>query len=227
MRRGGRRGRDECHLGRVASNVLDSKSASTAWRPSRRSASWRRSTRCRSTCATSTRTSTSSRQTSGSAATRWAARTSRPGRTRRCATSSPAPRTIWASTSSSSRTADHATGVVYSKNEHECGPEWVDHADAVLGRLRAHRRAVVLPPPAALLLVRERPQQAARRRHEDALAGSRALPGHLPRLFPSWKEFWAERPDKDTLPEVAPPAPLEKFLETMRCGTPAPKIRVR
>jgi hypothetical protein len=46
-------------------------------------------------------------------------------------------------------------------------------------------------------------------------------------LFPSWQEFWADRPDKEQLPEVAAPAPLERFLETMRRGTPAPKIRVR
>ncbi|HEY6610175.1 MAG TPA: nuclear transport factor 2 family protein, partial [Pseudomonas sp.] len=46
-------------------------------------------------------------------------------------------------------------------------------------------------------------------------------------LFPSWPEFWAARPDKETLPEVAEPAPLEGFLATLRRGAGAPKIRVR
>jgi hypothetical protein len=46
-------------------------------------------------------------------------------------------------------------------------------------------------------------------------------------LFPSWNAFWAQRPDKNTLPEVAAPAPLEQFLHSMRRGTPAPKIKVR
>ena len=45
--------------------------------------------------------------------------------------------------------------------------------------------------------------------------------------LPMAMEFWADRPDKEQLPEVAAPAPLERFLETMRRGTPAPKIRVR
>ena len=51
--------------------------------------------------------------------------------------------------------------------------------------------------------------------------------GTFHELFPSWKEFWAARPDKDSLPQVAAPAPLEQFLKTIRRGTPAPKMRVR
>ena len=46
-------------------------------------------------------------------------------------------------------------------------------------------------------------------------------------LFPSWKDFWAERPDKDQLPEVAEPAALDRFLATLRRGAPDPRIRVR
>ena len=44
-------------------------------------------------------------------------------------------------------------------------------------------------------------------------------------LFPSWKHFWAHAPERT--PEVAPPAPLDKFQESMRPGAPIPKIRVR
>ena len=57
--------------------------------------------------------------------------------------------------------------------------------------------------------------------------GRQPYNGTFHELFPSWKEFWAERPEKDALPEVAAPAPLEQFLATMRRGTPAPKMRVR
>ena len=45
-------------------------------------------------------------------------------------------------------------------------------------------------------------------------------------LWPSWQEFWASSPNKDE-PEVAAPAPIEEFLDTMRRGAPEPRIRVR
>ena len=51
--------------------------------------------------------------------------------------------------------------------------------------------------------------------------------GAFHELFPSWREFWAARSEKDELPQVAAPAPLERFLETMRRGAATPTIRVR
>jgi hypothetical protein len=45
-------------------------------------------------------------------------------------------------------------------------------------------------------------------------------------LFPSWQAFW-DHPPSDALPQVAAPAPLEKFLETMRAGMADPSIRTR
>jgi hypothetical protein len=45
-------------------------------------------------------------------------------------------------------------------------------------------------------------------------------------LWPSWQDFWANPPAADE-PEVAAPAPLDKFLTTMRRGAGEPKIRVR
>ncbi|HPP82786.1 MAG TPA: nuclear transport factor 2 family protein [Rubrivivax sp.] len=122
---------------------------------------------------------------------------------------------------------DHAIGVVYSKNEHETGPEWVimqmlywDDYERIDGQWYFRRR---LPcywyatdlnkPPIGDMKMR--------------WPGREPYEGTFHELFPSWKEFWARRPDKDSLPEVAPPAPLEQFLKTMRRGTPAPKIRVR
>lgn len=123
--------------------------------------------------------------------------------------------------------ADHAVGVVYSKNEHETGPEWVimqmlywDDYERINGRWYFRRR---LPcywyatdlnkPPIGDMKMR----WPGREPYEGTFHG----------LFPSWKSFWLERPDPDLLPEVAEPAPLEAFLKTMRGDTKAPKIRVR
>lgn len=125
------------------------------------------------------------------------------------------------------RDADHAIGVVYSKNEHECDREWVimqmlywDDYQRIEGRWYFRRR---LPcywyatdlnkPPVGDLKMR--------------WPGREPYDGAYHDLFPSWNEFWAARPDKNTLPEVAAPAPLERFLETMRRGAPTPKLRVR
>ena len=65
---------------------------------------------------------------------------------------------------------DHAHGVVYSRNEHETGPEWVimtmmywDRYERIDGRWYFRRR---LPA----VLVRHRPQPAAYRGPQDPLA---------------------------------------------------------
>ncbi|MFD2272787.1 hypothetical protein ACFS07_20825 [Undibacterium arcticum] len=55
--------------------------------------------------------------------------------------------------------------------------------------------------------------------------GRESYDGAWHALWPTWKEFW-DRP-AEGLPQVAQPAPLDKFLETMRRGAPIPKIRVR
>ena len=122
---------------------------------------------------------------------------------------------------------DHAIGVIYSKNEHECGAEWIirqmlywDDYERIDGvwyfrrRLPCYWYATDLnKPPVGDMKMR--------------WPGREPYAGAFHDLFPSWNEFWARRPDRDTLPEVAPPAPLEKFLQTLRRGTPAPKMRVR
>ena len=123
--------------------------------------------------------------------------------------------------------ADHATGVVYSKNEHECGAEWVtmqmlywDDYERIDGGWYFRRRlpcywyaADLNKPPIGDMKMR--------------WPGRQPYNGTFHDLFPSWTEFWAKRADKDQLPEVAAPAPLEQFLLTMRRGTPAPKMKVR
>lgn len=123
--------------------------------------------------------------------------------------------------------ADHAIGVVYSKNEHEAGNEWVimqmlywDDYERIDGQWYFRRR---LPcywyatdlnkPPIGDMKMR--------------WPGREPYYGTFQALFPSWKSFWADAPARDSLPEVAEPAPLEHFLRQMRADTPAPKIRVR
>ncbi|KHO64242.1 nuclear transport factor 2 family protein [Pseudomonas flexibilis] len=123
--------------------------------------------------------------------------------------------------------ADHAIGVVYSKNEHEAGAEWVimqmlywDDYQRIDGEWYFRRR---LPcywyatdlnkPPIGDMKMR--------------WPGREPYPGTFHDLFPSWKAFWANPPARDALPEVAEPAPLEGFLRHMRGDTPAPRIRVR
>lgn len=122
---------------------------------------------------------------------------------------------------------DNAIGVVYSKNEHETGAEWVimqmlywDDYQRIDGRWYFRRR---LPcywyatdlnkPPIGDMKMR--------------WPGRAPYPGTFHDLFPSWKSFWAGAPERDHLPEVAEPAPLEQFLQRMRGDTPPPKIRVR
>lgn len=123
--------------------------------------------------------------------------------------------------------ADNAVGVVYSKNEHEAGAEWVimqmlywDDYQRIDGEWFFRRR---LPcywyatdlnkPPIGDMKMR--------------WPGREPYHGTFHELFPAWKSFWHNAPAHDQLPEVAAPAELEQFLRTMRADTPAPKIRVR
>jgi hypothetical protein len=121
---------------------------------------------------------------------------------------------------------DHAQGVVYSKNEHEAGPEWVimqmmyfDSYERIDNRWYFRRRLPLYwyatdlnKPPIG--------QRKMRWPGETPYAGS------FHDLFPSWQEFWARVGQPSDSP-VPPPAPFEKFLETMRRGAPLPKPRVR
>ncbi len=120
---------------------------------------------------------------------------------------------------------DHAVGVLYSKNEHECGPEWVimqmlywDDYERIDGRWYFRRR---LPCYWYATDLNKPPLGDMKMRWP----GREPYEGAFHELFPSWREFWANKPGGT--PEVAAPAPVEQFLKTMRRGTPAPKIRVR
>ncbi|WP_116364527.1 nuclear transport factor 2 family protein [Parahaliea mediterranea] len=127
--------------------------------------------------------------------------------------------------------ADHAHGVVYSKNEHETpcengDTEWVimqmlywDNYERIDGRWYFRRR---LPCYWYATDLNKPPVGDNKMRWPDR----DQYEGAYHELWPSWAEFWAKAPG-DNAPEVAAPAPLEQFLTTMRRGAPEPKIRVR
>lgn len=126
--------------------------------------------------------------------------------------------------------ADHAHGVVYSKNEHETPvadgrDEWVimqmmyvDDYVRQDGRWFFARR---LPLYWYATDLNKPPVGAAKMRWP----GTEPVEGNFHKLFPSWAEYWA----RDGAPDgPAPePAPLDGFLSAMRRGVAAPKVKVR
>ena len=127
--------------------------------------------------------------------------------------------------------ADNAHGVVYSKNEHETpcqdgGNEWIimqmlywDNYQRIDGRWYFRRRLPcywyatdINKPPTGDMKMRWPDREPYERAYHD--------------LWPSWQAFWDNPPGSEE-PEVAAPAPLDEFLNTMRAGAPEPKIRIR
>ena len=126
---------------------------------------------------------------------------------------------------------EHAHGVVYSKNEHETpcadgSTEWVimqmlywDDYQRIDGRWYFRRR---LPCYWYATDLNKPPVGDNKMRWPDR----EPYEGAYHDLWPSWQDFWANLPGEDS-PEVAEPAPLDKFLTTMRRGAPEPRIKVR
>lgn len=120
---------------------------------------------------------------------------------------------------------DHAHGICYSKNEHETGDEWVimqmmyaDNYVRVDGRWYFARR---LPLYWYATDLNKPPIGENKMRWP----GTDWVEGNFHKLFPSFAEFWAREGDHGG--PVPEPAPLEKFIETMRRGQAAPKVKVR
>jgi uncharacterized protein (TIGR02246 family) len=125
---------------------------------------------------------------------------------------------------------DHAHGICYSKNEHETpvenGPdEWVImqmlYADDYVregGRWHFARR---LPLYWYATDLNKPPIGDKKMRWPS----TDWVEGNFHNLFPSFAEYWAREGDHGG--PVAEPAPLEKFIETMRRGKEPPKVKVR
>ncbi len=120
---------------------------------------------------------------------------------------------------------DHAHGIVYSKNEHETGDEWVImqmmYADDYVRRDGQWFFARRLPLYWYASDLNKPPIGDNKMRWP----GKDWVEGNFHKLFPSFDEFWARQGDDGS--PVPEPAPLDKFLETMRRGQAAPKVKVR
>lgn len=121
--------------------------------------------------------------------------------------------------------ADRAVGVVYSKNEHETGAEWIimqmmyfDRYERIAGRWYFRRRQPLYWYATDL----NKPPIGEKKMRWP---GREPYDGGFHQLFPSWAEFWSAGPE-DT-PAVAEPAPLDGFIETMRRGREVGSLRVR
>ena len=120
---------------------------------------------------------------------------------------------------------DHAHGIVYSKNEHETGDEWVImqmmYADDYVrqdGRWHFARR---LPLYWYATDLNKPPVGDRKMRWPDQDWSE----GNFHKLFPSFAEYWQRDGDHDG--PVPEPAPLEGFINAMRRGQAAPKVKVR
>jgi hypothetical protein len=121
--------------------------------------------------------------------------------------------------------ADHARGVVYSKNEHETPTEWVimqmmyvDDYERRADRWYFKRR---LPLYWYATDLNKPPLGDYKMRWP----GVEPYEGGYHALFPSWQEFWQR--GGPPAADVAEPAPLDEFIKRLRRGADAPRIKVR
>ena len=125
---------------------------------------------------------------------------------------------------------DRAQGIVYSKNEHET-PVENGTDEWVIMQMMYHDK-----------YVREGGQWYFERRlplywyatdlnapptgeNKMRWPGQDQTEGNFHKLFPSFEEYWARNGDHDG--PVPDPAPLDGFLNAMRRGKDAPRVKVR
>jgi hypothetical protein len=120
---------------------------------------------------------------------------------------------------------DRARGLVYSRNEHETGDQWIamtmtywDRYERSGGRWLFRRR---LPLYWYACDLRTPPIGENKLRWP----GRAPYAGGYADFFPSWREFWTPGFAADA--DVATPAPLDEFLTRMRPNESATSVRVR
>ena len=121
---------------------------------------------------------------------------------------------------------DHAHGVVYSRNEHETGPEWVimtmmywDHYERIDGAWFFRRRLPLYWYATDL----NKPPIGDRKMRWP---GREPYAGGWDEFWPTYRQFWNASADLDG--DVAEPAELDQFLHTLRGGASEDvRIRVR
>lgn len=121
--------------------------------------------------------------------------------------------------------ADHARGVVYSKNEHETPTEWVimqmmyvDDYERRSGRWFFKRR---LPLYWYATDLNKPPLGADKMRWPGVAPYEGGYHGY----FPSWREFWQRGGPPDT--DVAEPAAFDEFILRLRRDAAPPRVKVR
>lgn len=118
-----------------------------------------------------------------------------------------------------------ARGLVYSRNEHETGDEWIimtmmywDRYERVDGRWLFRRRLPLYWYATDL----NRPPIGA---NKMRWPGREPYEGGYAAFFPAWQKFWSADYDADC--EVPSPAPLEEFLERIGPEEASLSVRVR
>jgi hypothetical protein len=121
--------------------------------------------------------------------------------------------------------ADHARGLVYSRNEHEAGSEWVimtmvywDLYERVEGDWLFRRR---LPLYWYATDLNAPPIGAEKMRWP----GRDPYDGGYPDFFPSWKRFWSDDYARDS--DVPAPAERDAFLSRLAPEDDQVSVRVR
>ncbi len=120
---------------------------------------------------------------------------------------------------------DRARGLVYSRNEHETGDEWIimtmmywDRYDRIGGRWLFRRR---LPLYWYATDLNKPPIGENKMRWP----GREPYSGGYETFWPSWERFWSDGYEADS--DVPPPAPLGSFLVRMAPSDDALSVRVR
>ena len=118
--------------------------------------------------------------------------------------------------------ADLASGIVYSRNDLEHEDAWLFELMAYLDRYERRDGRWFFQRRTPLYWYETDMTKPPLGPNKLRIPGHEWGEGSFHAAFPSWQEFWddeeaGERP-------VAPPAPLYRYLETMRRGQGAPRV---
>lgn len=121
-------------------------------------------------------------------------------------------------------TADLATGLVYSRNDLETKSTWMIEMMAYLDRYERRDGRWLFQRRTPLFWYQCDIQNPPIGEGERKLRweGREWQAGAFHDAFPSWKEFW-DHADTHGTDAIKPPAPLYRFIETMRRGEGAPR----
>jgi len=126
--------------------------------------------------------------------------------------------------------ADHAHGFVYSKNEHETPVEGSEDEWVIMQMMYAddyvrHNGQWFFERRLPLYWYATDLNKPPVGENKMRWPGSDWSEGNFHKLFPSFVEYWERDGDHDG--PVPEPAPLEGFINAMRRGQAAPKVKVR